>query len=224
MSLVLHFHPLSSYCHKVLIALYEKGIPFEGNLLMPGIPEDAAKLRALWPVAKFPVLEDTETGRKVAESSIIIEYLDQKYPDTLRLVPADGDAALDVRFWDRFIDLYPHTAMQKIVSDGFRPEEARDAHGVADARATIDMAFGMLETRLEGREFLAGDRFSMADCAALPPLFYLSAIVPYADRFPNVQAYFERLCARPSVMRVHTEARPYFNLFPFAAGLDKRFL
>ena len=57
MSLTLHFHPLSSFCHKVLIALYENDIPFEPRIVNLGDPTDAAAFKALWPCGQFPVLQ-----------------------------------------------------------------------------------------------------------------------------------------------------------------------
>ena len=76
MHLTLYYHPLSSYCHKVLVALYEHGIDFDGRIIDLGNQADRAELAALWPFTKFPVLRDHTGERDVVESSIIIEYLD----------------------------------------------------------------------------------------------------------------------------------------------------
>ena len=54
----------------------------------------------------------------IAESSIIVEYLMRRYPGATRMIPADDDAGLKVRFMDRFFDNYVMTPMQKLVSDG----------------------------------------------------------------------------------------------------------
>ena len=80
----------------------------------------------------------------------------------------------------------------------------------------------MLERRMADREWAAGEGFSMADCAAMPPLFYLRAIHSYGE-FPTLSAYFERLAARASAQQVIAEARPWFQYFPFAEGLEARF-
>ena len=79
MSLKLYYHPLSSFCHKALIALYEGGVPFEPVAVDLSNEESSAPLRALWPVAKFPVLRDEARGQTVAEATVIIEYLDAHY-------------------------------------------------------------------------------------------------------------------------------------------------
>ena len=60
MSLVLHYHPLSSYCWKVQIGLYELGAPFEARVVNLGDPQLRAAFEALWPTAKIPLLEDGE--------------------------------------------------------------------------------------------------------------------------------------------------------------------
>src|SRR5262249_23055297 len=134
MSLTLHAHPLSSFCHKALIALYENDTPFKQHVVDLGNAESAAAFKAIWPVGKFPVLVDDARDRTVPESSIIIEYLDQHYPGRTRFIPAEADLARQVRFADRFFDLHIHLHMQKIIGDRLRPADKRDAHGVEDAR------------------------------------------------------------------------------------------
>ena len=93
MSLTLHFHPLSSFCWKVLMALYENDTPFTPNLVNLGDAAERAALLKLWPIGKFPVLRDDAQDRTIAESSIIIEYLDNQYPGRARFIPADPKAA-----------------------------------------------------------------------------------------------------------------------------------
>lgn len=114
--------------------------------------------------------------------------------------------------------------MQKLVSDHMRPEEARDALGAEEARSTLDTAYAMLDRRMAERAWIAGDDFSMADCAAMPPLFYLGAIHPYRSAYPALAAYFERLARRASAQRVIREARPWFRYFPFHDALEPRFM
>ena len=115
MNLTLHFHPLASFCHKVLIALREQETPFKGHLVDLGDPEANVEFLALWPVGKMPVLCDEQRDLTLPESSIIIEYLDQHYPGPVSLFPAEPATRLEARLWDRFFDLYVHAPMQKIV-------------------------------------------------------------------------------------------------------------
>ncbi|MDB5595740.1 MAG: Glutathione S-transferase [Hyphomicrobiales bacterium] len=219
--LTLHMHPLASYCWKVLVALYESETPFS-SIQVDGAPKDNKAYADLWPLAKMPLLQDGE--HVVPETSIIIDYLSARYPAAAILIPADRDAAREVRLWDRVFDLYFHTPMQKFVSDRLRPEGAKDALGVEEARTILDKAYAMLDHRMAGREWVAGDAFSMADCAAMPPLFYLHAVYPYRAAYPALAAYFERLLLRSSVQRVIREAQPWLQYFPFADALDPRFL
>src|SRR5512139_1657695 len=98
--LTLYYHPLASFCHKVLIALYENGTEFERRIIDLADEAERAELQALWPVGKFPVIRDSVRGRSVPESSVIIEYLDHHFPGAQPLLPRDWDAALEVRLWD----------------------------------------------------------------------------------------------------------------------------
>lgn len=211
----LYAHPFSSYCQKVLIALYENATPFEWRLLAADDPQTAAELAALWPLKRFPVLVDD--GCTVREASIIIEHLELRHPGPVRLIPADAQAALAVRFMDRFFDNYISTPLQKIVIDSLRPTELRDPHGVGEARAMLETAYRWLDETMAGREWAAGDAFSLADCAAAPALFYADWAQPIDAALGDLHAYRRRLLARPSFARAVDEARPYRSLFPLGA-------
>jgi glutathione S-transferase len=218
MILKLHFHPLSSYCWKVLIALYEKGVSFEKHIVNLGVPGEAAAFRLLSPMGKMPVLRDEARSATVTESSIIIEYLERHYPDGAALLASDPDFALEIRAKDRFFDLYVHQPMQAIVLDRLRPPGKRDPYGVAQARKTIGTAYDILDGEMLGRRWAAGESFSMADCAAAPALFYASKVAPFGAGHQVVADYLARLIERPSFARTLKEAEPYFALFPSKAG------
>ena len=204
-------HPFSSYCQKALIALYENGIPFEFRVLS-GDEETASEHARLWPLRRMPVLVDGE--RIVVEASIIVEYLQLRHPCPVRLLPADANAALDVRMMDRFFDNYVMTPMQRIVFDFIRAPEQRDPYGVADARKLLDAAYGWLDRTMHGRLWASGSDFSLADCAAAPALFYADWVHPLDGTHANVQSYRRRLLARPSFARAVDDARPYRRFFP----------
>ena len=214
MSLKLYFHPLSSFCWKALIALYENGTPFTPVSVDLSSETERAALLKLWPIGKFPVLRDDATDRTIPESSIIIEYLDNQYPGRTRLIPADATLALQTRLRDRFYDFYVHLSLQKIVGDRLRPNGSRDPHGVEEARARIQSCYGMIDKEIAARTWAMGDAFSIADCAASPALFYAEKVVPFGGAHRHLAAYLDRLKARPSFARVISEAEPYFNLFP----------
>lgn len=145
MALELYAHPFSSYCQKVLVALYENAIDFEYRPLTPEQPQNMARLAELWPMRRFPLLVDN--GETVVESSIIIEHLQNRHPGPVRLIPDDPARALEVRFLDRFFDLYVSTPQQKCVFDALRPAEQRDSLGVEDARQMLRTAYAWLERR-----------------------------------------------------------------------------
>lgn len=211
--LKLHAHPFSSYCQKVLVALYENATPFEYRLL--GDAASMQELESLWPMKRFPVLVDGD--RTVFEASTIIEYLGLHHPGSVRLIPEDPKAAIEVRMLDRVFDNYVSTPQQKVVFDRLRPEEARDDYGVAEARRMLDIAYAWLDRWMDGREWASGGRFSLADCAAAPFLFYADWTHPIDERWANVRAYRKRLLARPSFARAVDEGRPYRPLFPLGA-------
>jgi|SRR6185437_8001693 glutathione S-transferase len=216
MSLILHFHPLSSFCWKALTALYENDTPFAPNMVNLGDPDERAALLKLWPICRFPVLEDKARGEVVPESSIIIEYLDRYYPGRTRFIPEQADRALQTRLQDRFYDLYLHLPMQKIVGDRLRPADKKDPRGVEEARAQLKTSYAIIERQMTDSTWAMGSDFSLADCAAMPSLYYGDKVEPIGE-FKNVSAYLDRLQARPSFARVLREAEPYFAMFPKAA-------
>ena len=214
MTLKLYFHPLSSYCWKALIALYENDTAFVPHFLALETEAARAELTALWPTSKMPVLRDEARGETVPETSILIEYLDQHYPGATRFLPTDPDLARQARLWDRVFDLYVQGPVQAIVADRLRPNGAKDPFGVEKARADLAVACALVERQMAERAWAIGEVFTLADCAAAPALFYADKVAPLGDARPHTRAYLDRLQARPSFARVLTEAEPYFAMFP----------
>jgi glutathione S-transferase len=219
---ILHYHPLSSCCHKVLIALYELGIEFEPRLLNLGDASQRDAFIALWPIGKMPLLQ--EGSQVIPETSIIIEHLVQAYgPPDQTLIPRNGNDALEVRLMDRLSDFYLMTPMQAIVGDRLRAESDRDRHTVEKARTTLSTTYQLLDQKLTGRRWIAGDAFSLADCAVAPALFFAATLVPIPKECQRLGAYFERLVERPSVKRTLDEARPFFEFYPYRDAIPLRF-
>jgi glutathione S-transferase len=218
-ALRLYYHPLSSYCHKVLIALYENNVEFERRIIDFGNEADRAELHAIWPFNKFPVIRDQARKLDVAESTVIIEYLNHYFAGEQPLIPRDWEAAFEARFWDRVFDNYVQRPMQQIVGNRISGN-----HGdMVRERATLETAYGMVDRHMASRIWISGQNFSMADCAAAPALFYANTLLPFADGLPHLHAYFDRLTKRPSFARVLEEAKPYFSLYPFADTIPQRF-
>ncbi|HEX3406014.1 MAG TPA: glutathione S-transferase family protein [Caulobacteraceae bacterium] len=214
MSLTLHYHPLSSYSWKALIPLYENGTPFERVIVNYGEPVSRDAHFALWPMGKIPVLHDAARGETVPEASVIIDYLDRRYPGPLRFTPADPDQAWRTRLWDRFFDLHVQSHVQKIVGDRIRPAGQQDPYGVADARAQLAAALACLEGEAAKRAWFSGDAFGLADCAAAPAIYYADRVQPLTAAHAATRGYLDRLMARPSFDRTLKEAEPYFAMFP----------
>lgn len=205
-------HPFSSYCQKVLIALYENGTDFTYRKIGPEDPAAMSELETLWPLKKFPVLLDE--GRTYVESSIIIEYLGMRHPGPEALIPRDPEKALEVRMLDRFFDNYVMTPMQRIVADSLRADAERDPVGVREAHALLESAYEWLDGTMEKRTWAAGGAFTLGDCAAAPSLFYADWVHEITAQHPSVREYRARLLARPSVARTVDEGRPFRHFFP----------
>lgn len=203
----LYFNPISSYSQKALIAFYEKGIEFTPEVVHLMDPGSRAAYAKIHPVCKVPLLEDDD-GKRFPETSIIIELLDQRWPDKgPRLIPEDKQLALETRLWDRLCDNYLNDPMQKIFFDGRRPADKRDPLGVEQAKERLAAASGMLDQHLTGRTWLAADTFTLADCAAAPALSYMRRVQPF-EPYPQLAAYAARLFERPSFTRVLKEVAP----------------
>ncbi len=209
MALVLYAHPFSSYCWKVLIALWEMQIDFDYRNIDD--PDVAAEWQRLSPMKKMPILIDGDAV--IIETSIIIEHLQIFHAAKATLIPSDPKAALDVRLLDRMSDNYLMDAMNGIVGDYLRPENDRDPTGVARAREKLDAGYRWWDAHMRGREW-AADAFSLADCATAPALFYADWVHPIPHSLDALHAYRARLLAHPSVARAVEEARPYRSYFP----------
>ena len=213
MTLVLYGHPFSSYTWKVLIPLYADGTEFEFRQV-PENQENHAELKRIWPFGKFPVLVDD--GKPVIEATCIIEHLQTHYRDPNTWIP-DGELGKRVRFLDRFFDLYVQGNMQPAVNHALRPEGNGDAYGAEQGRKNLQIAYDWLEENLPDEGWAAGDRFTLADCAAGPALFYADWVEKIGDCRPKLSAYRARLLAHPATSRCVEDARPYRTYFPLGA-------
>ena len=214
MALTLYMHPLSSYCHKPLIALYENAVAFTARVVNLGDPVERERFRQVWPIAKFPVLRDDSRNQTIPESTSIIEYVGRHFPGPVKLLPDDEEAAAHVRATDRFYDLHVHYHMQRIVGDKLRPADGHDPIGVSESKERLHTALQVAEGEMATRRWACGEMFSMADCAAAPPLFFIDKMMPLKAHFPHLSAYLSRLKQRPSYARVLSEAEPFMQFFP----------
>jgi glutathione S-transferase len=209
-SLVLYGHPFSSYTWKVLIPLWADETPFEFR----SVEKHGAEFAALSPFGQFPLLVDD--GAVIAESSIIIEHLQQKHPAPDRWIP-DGAEGLRVRLLDRVFDQRVMDNATVPVGNALRPEDKSDPHGVEQAMARLALAYDWLEEQVPEEGWAVGTRFTMADCAAAPALFYADWVQRIGPTRPRLNAYRKRLLAHPPVSRAVEQARPFRHYFPLGA-------
>jgi glutathione S-transferase len=181
----------------------------------PEHPENQARIAELSPTGQFPALVDGD--REITQSNAVIEYLDLFHGDAARMVPRDPREALEARMMADVFDHYVAMPMQRIVGDALREQGEQDPRGVADAHAMLDRCYAWLDRHMQGREWAASGRFTIADCAAAPALFYADWVHPIPNQNPALAGYRARLLSRPSVARVVDEARPYRRFFPLGA-------
>ncbi len=203
----LYYDPASSYSQRVLIALYEKDIPFtpiKVNLFDPKAREQYQKIN---PFAKIPTLK-TDSGEIIFEACVIIEYLDRQFPQQPCLL--NPERILEIRSIERIIDVYINGSREVLFADSQRELELRGKKEVIKARRLLEIACSFLDTKLQTQTWLVGDRFSLADCAAAPTLTYLRLVYDY-QHLPNLTNYMKRLESRSSVARVQREGRVRMN-------------
>ena len=185
----------SPNCQRVKVVLEEKGLAYET------VPVDLRKREqmapeylAMNPYGKVPVLVDGDTV--LYESCIINEYLEDRYPDP-RLLPADPSARARIRILIDYGINHTNDSHQAIRAEMMKPEGERDADALAGARFIEELQ--PLERELQGRDYLAGD-FSLLDAAHVPRIMrhVQWGILPDPS-LPLLQAWYERMTARPSV-------------------------
>jgi glutathione S-transferase len=215
MTPILYGHPFASFVWKPLIALYERDVAFTFRIVDPDHPENQARIAELSPTGQFPALVDGDM--EIVQSNSVIEYLDLYHGDGAPMVPSNPREALEARMMTDVFDDYVQAPMQQIVGDTLRAQGEKDSRGVARARALLDRCYEWLDRRMQGREWSVGGRFTIADCAAAPALFYSDWVHPIPNDRSALSAYRARLLSRPSVARVVDEARPYRHFFPLGA-------
>ena len=214
MSLVLHYHPLASFCWKVLIALYENGTPFEPLIVDLGDEKSRSRVRRAVAARQNSRAADDAQRPAVPESAIIIDYLD----GTIRAGAAScrriRDLALQARLADQFYDRYVHEPMQKIVTDRIRPAGSNDPYGVEQAQRRLLTVLPMIERDMARQAMggrATGSRWRTA--RRYPRCSTPTRSSPSSANIRTSARYLERLAGRPSIARVLEEAGPYMPMF-----------
>jgi glutathione S-transferase len=205
----LYYYPLSTYSQKAMIALNEKGLTYEKQVVNLMSPEERAAFEKISPIGKVPFLQATDDWQ-VPESTSIIEYIEDKFPDTPELIShSDRETARQTRFMDRMSDLYFSDPVVEVLFQqlGFLPKDDTKA---AKMRKYIDMTYGYLDKRLAKQAWLCGNQFTMADCSFIPAMYYAQTVAPFSA-YPNIVAYWKRAQQRPSYMKVLAEFEPVWK-------------
>ncbi len=205
----LYWSPLSSYVQKVLIALHEKKLSTERELVDLTDEDARRRYREVYPLGKVPLLV-LDDGHRIPESSIIIEYLDTEFGSGTRLIPAEPTESRQTRFHDRMLDLYLNDSITTLLFESWKPEAARSAELCERARFRAGVIYDFMEARLADRSWLMGEDFTLADCAAAPPLAYARGLFPFTGR-ANIEAYWARLQRRDSWRAVWAEVEPHLG-------------
>ncbi|MGF1625224.1 MAG: glutathione S-transferase family protein, partial [Alphaproteobacteria bacterium] len=137
--LQIYGHPFAAFYWKVLIALYERDVPFAFLMVDPEHPDNAEAAGRLAPTGQFPILVDGD--RTVIESAAVIEYLDLHHGDAPPMVPADPRAAIESRQMDGIFDDYVQAPLTRMVLNALRGEDKRDPLADAEAKAMLDKSY-----------------------------------------------------------------------------------
>ncbi|MEZ0369139.1 MAG: glutathione S-transferase family protein [Candidatus Sericytochromatia bacterium] len=209
----LYYHPLSSYSRKVMIAMAEKQLSFEPEIVNLFDPEaKAAYKRDVNPFGKVPVLKLENPDWMIPESSIIIEYLDGHYDSGTRLIPEDKDLARQARFSDRISDQYLlDPTVYVMLQTLFVPEDQRNQAEIEVKSAKVRETLGLLNEHIGNKTFLLNAQFSMADISASVACQIVRDVLQFPlNDWPNVEAWLNRCLSRDSWQKVQQAAAPYW--------------
>lgn len=188
-------HKLCPYVQRAVIALTEKGVPFERiDIDLANKPDWFLEIS---PLGKVPVLVVERDGREVAlfESNVICEYIEDTIPD-MRLHPQDALARAEHRAWMEF--------GSAILGELWGLETTTDPKIFESKRQALAAKFARVEAALGNGPFFAGERFSLVDAVFAPIFRYFDVFDEVADlavfaETPKVRTWRDRLAKRASV-------------------------
>jgi glutathione S-transferase len=192
---------LSNFASKSRIAIYEKGLDVE--MVDPPGGLGSADYKKINPLGKVPAL-DLGNGQLIAESEIINEYLEDKFPEK-PLLPKDPEGRARVRSFTRFHDLYLEPPLRALFPKLFGQQ--LDDKFIQEKVTEVNTRLDQLESMVSS-PWAAGDMFSLADAALAPTMFFMSNFLPQFgskgpfDGRPKLKAWWDRVQERPSVKKV----------------------
>ncbi len=188
-----YYAPPSMYGRKVLAVLEEKGLDYTIKPMsfktQDHLKPEYTKIN---PNGEIPAISDE--GFTIYESTAIIEYLEDEYPEP-RLMPEDSEGRARVRMIDDFCDLHAYPPVVKcFIKKVLRKEELTD-----EDLAPVTEAFRRLGDYLGKKQCIAVEPFTLADCAVMP-VFASAEGLGFKDKViatEPMKKYFSRLQARP---------------------------
>ena len=213
---------VSNYYNKVKLALLEKGIPFNEELVMTGSKEEAVLCAT--PLGKVPFLR-TEQGT-LCESQVMVDYLEAAFP-AVPLLPADPFAAAKVRELATFIDLHLELVARELYTQAFFggsvSQEVQDR-----VRKQLTKSIAGFKRMVKFGPYVAGDSFTIADCAAyvsLPLVALATKKVLGEDLLAaggiDWKAYAGVIGARPHAQKVDADKKADAGRMAAAAAAAK---
>jgi len=193
--------PASPFAARVRIAIYAKGLPIE-LVPPPAGWRDSRHFQDLSPTGRIPVLLD-ERG-PIWESAVLLEYLEERFPDAPSLMPTDAFDRAMARLLVQHVDLYLMPSMVALA------QPRTDAAGARRAVEELLNGVSMLDGLLQGSRYALGDRLTIADCALAPALFALGVTaerlgMDLIEPGSITEAYAEGSRLDPHVARVIAE-------------------
>jgi glutathione S-transferase len=195
---------LSNYHNKVRLALLEKGVPFEEDAGCA--PSQKEEVLARSPLGKVPWLE-LDDGRRLAESQVIAEYLEEAYPQK-PLLPPDPFERAKVRELITFIEWYAEMVARRLYGQAFFGKGPVSDGAKQAVEAELNKGLRALRGMAKFSPFIAGKDLTLADCAAFVhlPLISMSTKIVYGRDFladmAQVKPYLEMLAKRPAFAKV----------------------
>jgi glutathione S-transferase len=203
----------SNYYNKVKLALLEKGVPFEEELAWVGQTDPAAS-----PLGKVPYLK-TDEGN-LSESTVLLEYIEAKYPQH-PLLPADPFAAAKVRELLRYTELHLELVARNLYPEAFFGGKVSDAAKEKTGQQ-LEKNIAAFAKLAKFSPYLAGDTFTLADCGGAVHLQLVASAtkIIYGRDFMAdlpVRDYLKLLGERPTVQKVNAERKVNTELMLAAA-------
>jgi glutathione S-transferase len=201
--------PLSNYYNKAKLALLEKGIPFAEEYVKTHSHDEA--VLSCSPLGKVPFLKTPQGA--LCESQVIVDYLEAAYPDTPRLIPADPFQAAKVRELIVYVDLHLELVARELYAEAFFGGQVSDGTKQRVARV-LPANIQAFKRLAKFGPYLAGDTFTMADCAgwvSLPLVGMATKIIYGEDLLAaggvDWKAYAKLIGERPHAQRVAADRK-----------------